>query len=56
MDVAVAFGAPDTRPKSEKKKKEEEAQKPSIVAAAGPLVIGQGGKVTTAEADRKSVV
>ena len=46
MDVAVAFGAPDTRPKSEKKKKEEEAQKPSIVAAAGPLVIGQGGKVT----------
>ena len=23
MDVAVAFGAPDTRPKSEKKKKEE---------------------------------
>ena len=52
MDVAVAFGAPDTRPKSEKKKKEEEAQKPSIVAAAGPLVIGQGGKVTTAEADQ----
>ena len=35
-----------------KKKKEEEAQKPSIVAAAGPLVIGQGGKVTTAEADQ----
>ncbi len=50
MDVAVAFGAPDTRPKSEKKKKEEEAQKPSIVAAAGPLVIGQDDiKVTTAE-------
>ncbi len=24
MDVAVAFGAPDTRPKTEKKKKEEE--------------------------------
>ena len=54
MDVAVAFGAPDTRPKSEKKKKEEEAQKPSIVAAAGPLVIGQGGKVTTAEADQST--
>ena len=27
MDVAVAFGAPDTRPKIEKKKKEEEEQK-----------------------------
>ena len=26
MDVAVAFGAPDTRPKTEKKKKEEEQQ------------------------------
>lgn len=35
MDVAVAFGAPDTRPKTEKKKKEEEQQKPSVVAAAG---------------------
>ena len=38
----------------QKKKKEEEAQKPSIVAAAGPLVIGQGGKVTTAEADQST--
>ena len=27
MDVAVAFGAPDTRPKTEKKKKEEEQKK-----------------------------
>ena len=26
MDVAVAFGAPDTRPKTEKKKKEEESK------------------------------
>ena len=55
MDVAVAFGAPDTRPKSEKKKKEEEAQKPSIVAAAGPVVIGQGGKVTTTEPAQATV-
>ena len=52
MDVAVAFGAPDTRPKTEKKKKEEEQQKPSVVAAAGPIVIGQGGKVTTTGAAR----
>ena len=27
MDVAVAFGAPDTRPKIEKKKKEEEQKR-----------------------------
>ena len=40
MDVAVAFGAPDTRPRTEKKKKEEERKTPSIVAAAGPVVIG----------------
>lgn len=40
MDVAVAFGAPDTRPKTEKKKKEEEQQTPSIVAAASPIIIG----------------
>ena len=33
MDVAVAFGAPDTRPKIEKKKKEEEQKAPSIVTA-----------------------
>ena len=44
MDVAVAFGAPDTRPKTEKKKKEEEQQKPSVVAAAGPIVIGQAAE------------
>ena len=54
MDVAVAFGAPDTRPKTEKKKKEEEQQTPSIVAAAGPIIIGGTDKktdikVTTAE-------
>ena len=30
MDVAVAFGAPDTRPKIEKKKKEEEQKAPSV--------------------------
>lgn len=47
MDAAVAFGAPDTRPKVQKKKEEEKA--PSIVTAAGPIVIGQGGKVTTTE-------
>ena len=46
MDVAVAFGAPDTRPKTEKKKKEEEQQTPSIVAAAGPIVIGGADKKT----------
>lgn len=49
MDVAVAFGAPDTRPKTEKKKREEEQQKPLVVAATGPIIIGQGGKVTTNE-------
>lgn len=46
MDVAVAFGAPDTRPKAEKKKKEEEKATPSIVAAAGPIVIGGADKKT----------
>ena len=46
MDVAVAFGAPDTRPKTEKKKKEEEQKTPSIVAAAGPIVIGGADKKT----------
>ena len=45
MDVAVAFGAPDTRPKTEKKKKEEE-QKPSIVTAEGPIVISGADKKT----------
>lgn len=44
MDVAVAFGAPDTRPKTEKKKKEE--QKPSIITAAGPIVISGADKKT----------
>lgn len=46
MDVAVAFGAPDTRPKAEKKKKEEEKTTPSIVAAAGPIIIGSTDKKT----------
>lgn len=45
FDVAVAFGAPDTRPKAQKKK-EEENKATSIVAGAGPVVIGQGGKIT----------
>ena len=40
---------------SEPEKKEEEAQKPSIVAAAGPVVIGQGGKVTTTEPAQATV-
>ena len=34
MDVAVAFGAPDTRPKIEKKKKEEEELKRKQAEAA----------------------
>jgi len=34
MDVAVAFGAPDTRPKSEKKKKEEVSVAASIANSA----------------------
>ena len=55
MDVAVAFGAPDTRPKTEKKKKEEEQQKTSVVAAAGPIIIGQGGKVTTTESAQTTI-
>ena len=46
MDVAVAFGAPDTRPKIEKKKKEEEQKAPSIVTATGPIVIGGADKKT----------
>lgn len=49
MDVAVAFGASDTRPKAQKK---EEEKKPSVVTAAGPVVIGQGGKVTTVESEK----
>lgn len=58
MDVAVAFGAPDTRPRAEKKKKEEEQKTPSIVAAAGPIVIGGTNaktdiKVTTTEPARR---
>lgn len=52
MDVAVAFGAPDTRPKSEKKRKEEEKKTPSIVAVAGPVVIGGAD----AKTDMKAVV
>ncbi|WP_347223267.1 DUF4468 domain-containing protein, partial [Bacteroides congonensis] len=60
MDVAVAFGAPDTRPRAEKKKKEEEQKAPSIVAAAGPIVIGGADaktdvKVTTAEPAQKVI-
>lgn len=55
MDVAVAFGAPDTRPKTEKKKKEEQ-QKSSIVAATGPIVIGGADKkVTTGEPAQTTV-
>ena len=56
MDVAVAFGAQDTRPRAEKKKKEEEEKKPSVVAVAGPIVIGQGGKVTTSESESSQTV
>lgn len=55
MDVAVAFGAPDTRPKVERKKKEEEQNKPSVVSGAGPVIIGKGGKVTTNGADQTVV-
>ena len=63
-DVLEACGLPSLNDKSqvmlrteaaEKKKKEEEAQKPSIVAAAGPVVIGQGGKVTTTEPAQATV-
>ena len=50
----IPMEQPAPKPTPKKKKKEEEAQKPSIVAAAGPLVIGQGGKVTTAEADQST--
>ncbi|WP_294476822.1 DUF4468 domain-containing protein [uncultured Bacteroides sp.] len=47
MDVAVAFGAPDTRPKAvNKKRKEEEQKAPSIVTAAGPIIIGGTDKKT----------
>lgn len=46
MDVAVAFGAPDTRPKIAKKKKEEEPEAPALVTAAGPIVIGGADKAT----------
>ncbi|MDD3039929.1 DUF4468 domain-containing protein [Bacteroides sp.] len=46
FDVAVAFGAPDTRPKAQKKK-EEENKATALVAGAGPVVIGQGGKIST---------
>lgn len=55
MDVAVAFGAPDTRPKVERKKKEEEQNRPSVVSGAGPVIIGKGGKVTTNAADQTVV-
>lgn len=45
-DVAVAFGAPDTRAKAQKKVEE----KPSIVTSAGPVVIqSQGNKAVTVE-------
>ncbi len=46
MDVAVAFGAQDTRPTSERKRAEEK-QKPLIVAASGPVVIGQATQAKT---------
>ena len=49
MDVAVAFGAKDTRPRVEsKKKKKEEEEKlvPDYVTAAGPIVIGAADKQT----------
>ncbi|EJX10385.1 hypothetical protein, secreted [gut metagenome] len=49
MDVAVAFGAKDTRPRVEnKKKKKEEEEKlvPDYVTAAGPIVIGATDKQT----------
>lgn len=46
MDVAVAFGAPDTRPAAISKKKAEEPKAPSIVTAAGPIVIGGADKKT----------
>ena len=53
MDVAVAFGAPDTRAKAQKKVEEK---KPSVIEASGPIVIGQGGKVTTVTSAEKVVV
>lgn len=46
MDVAVAFGATDTRPKAQKKKKDEEEKAPALITAAGPVVIGQSDKAT----------
>lgn len=55
MDVAVAFGAPDTRPKVERKKKEEEQNKSSVVSGAGPVIIGKGGKVTASGTDQTVV-
>lgn len=54
MDVAVAFGATDTRPKVERKKKEEQ-NKQSVVSGDGPVIIGKGGKVTTNGADETAV-
>lgn len=54
MDVAVAFGATDTRPKVERKKKEEQ-NKQSVVSGDGPVIIGKGGKVTTNGADETTV-
>lgn len=50
FDVAVAYGAPDTRAKAEKKVE----KKPSVVASAGPVVI-QGGKVISAETDQTTI-
>ena len=52
MDVAVAFGAQDTRAKAQKK----EEKQPSVVVSSGPVVIGQGGKVTTTGTAEKTVV
>lgn len=46
FDVAVAFGAPDTRPKAQKKK-EEEKKATSIMAESSTIVIGQNGNMAT---------
>lgn len=48
MDVAAAFGAPNLRPNTEKKRKEEEEKALSIVASAGPIVIGGTDTPTSA--------
>lgn len=53
IDVAVAFGAPDTRAKAQQKAVEN---KPSVVTSSGPVIIGQGGQVTTPESAQKNVI